>query len=232
LFAHWPVPAADLRPFVPPALTVQEYDGTSWVGLVPFRMDNVMVRGMPNLPGLSAFPEMNLRLYVELDGKPGVWFISLDADNRPAVWGARWLFNLPYFAAAMTVRREGERVAYASVRRGAGPRVAFAGTYGPASTAPAPSRPGSLEHFLTERYCLYSQLRDGRIQRLEIHHLPWPLQTAAADITENTVLSAQGIDRLLGAGPTASPPLLHFAHRLDVLFWAPETVRPAGWAQT
>ncbi|HEY0707276.1 MAG TPA: DUF2071 domain-containing protein, partial [Polyangia bacterium] len=192
LFAHWPVPAERLRRFVPPALTVQEFGGTSWVGLVPFRMDNVTGRGLPNLPGLSAFPEMNLRLYVELDGKPGVWFISLDADKRPAVWGARWALNLPYFAAAMSLRQNGADVIYDSARRGHGARVAFRGTYRPTS-APAPARPGSLEHFLAERYCLYNQRRDGAIQRLEIHHLPWPLQTAAAEIRENTVLSGQGV---------------------------------------
>ncbi|HEY0714510.1 MAG TPA: DUF2071 domain-containing protein [Polyangia bacterium] len=225
LFAHWPVPAERLRPFVPPALTVQEHEGTSWVGLVPFRMDNVSARGLPNLPGLSAFPEMNLRLYVELDGRPGVWFISLDADKRPAVWGARLSLNLPYFAAAMSVTNKGDRVHYASVRRGQGARVAFRARYWPTSAEQRHAQAGTLDHFLTERYCLYNQRRDGRIQRLDIHHLPWPLQPAAAEIDENTVAAAQGITATEGA------PLLHFARKLDVLAWPPKTVRPAGTAR-
>src|SRR4051794_15783952 len=96
LFAHWPVPAADLRRLVPDGLRVQEFDGTSWVGVVPFRMAGVMRRSLPDLPWVSAFPELNLRLYVERDGKPGVWFLSLDAANALAVWAARRLFHLPY----------------------------------------------------------------------------------------------------------------------------------------
>src|SRR5688572_28968890 len=102
LFAHWPVPAAVLRPLVPEELRIEEYDGTSWVGVVPFRMSGVMLRPLPDLPGISAFPELNVRLYVERDGKSGVWFLSLDAYNRLAVWGARRFFHLPYFHARMS----------------------------------------------------------------------------------------------------------------------------------
>lgn len=216
LFAHWPVPAARLRPLVPPALTVQEFDGTSWVGLVPFRMADVIVRGAPALPGLSAFPEMNLRLYVEAEGKAGVWFVSLDAASRPAVWGARRFFHLPYFLADMSARDDGVRVHYQSVRRRpAAPRIAFRAVYQPTSP-PAPAAPGTLEHFLTERYCLYAQATAGGLRRLQIHHPPWPLQSAAALIDENTVGAAQGIAL---AGP---PPLLHFSRRIDVVAWTPE----------
>jgi uncharacterized protein YqjF (DUF2071 family) len=133
LFAHWPVPAARLRPLVPPAVSIQERDGTAWVGVVPFRMEGVMRRPLPDVPGLSAFPELNLRLYVEVDGKPGVWFISLDAANRVAVWGARRFFHLPYFLADMESRDDGQRIHYSSVRRAPGARVAFRCVYGPTS---------------------------------------------------------------------------------------------------
>src|SRR5690606_35517478 len=96
LFIHWPVPTAALRPHVPSELSIQEFDGTSWIGLVPFRMAGVMRRPFPDIPGLSAFPELNVRLYVEAEGKPGVWFLSLDATNPLAVWAARRYFHLPY----------------------------------------------------------------------------------------------------------------------------------------
>src|SRR4051812_34274232 len=217
LFAHWPVPAARLRALVPPRMEIQEHDGTSWVGVVPFRMEGVTLRPLPDLPGVSAFPELNLRLYVTLDGKPGVWFISLDAANRLAVWGARRFFHLPYFNADMDAREEGGVAVYRSVRSGPGSRVAFRGAYAPTSDVFA-AKPGSLEHFLTERYCLYAQAPGGAIVRADIHHMPWPLQTARADIAENTIGDAQGITL---AGP---PPLLHFARRLDVVNWFPVRV--------
>ena len=176
-----------------------------------------MLRPLPDLPGVSAFPELNLRLYVELDGKPGVWFISLDAANRLAVRAARLLFQLPYFHAHMTVEREGERIRYRSERRSRGPRVAFKGRYAPTSGI-FESRRGTIEHFLTERYCLYTQGRDGAILRAEVHHWPWPLQQAEAELEENAVAQPQGIDL------TGPPPLLHFSRELDVVVWPLERV--------
>jgi uncharacterized protein YqjF (DUF2071 family) len=217
LFAHWPVPASELRRFVPAALAIDEFDGTSWVGVVPFRMAGVSARFMPDVPGLSAFPELNLRLYVEHEGKPGVWFISLDATNPLAVWTARRVFHLPYFRADMRVSHDGERVLYESVRQDASARVAFAGNYGPAS----PQRhaaPGGLEHFLTERYCLYTSAPDGALLRADVHHEPWPLQDALLELSENEIAGPQGI-------PLAGQPaLLHFCRRLDVIGWLPEQV--------
>ena len=177
-----------------------------------------MARGLPDVPGVSAFPELNLRLYVHVDGKPGVWFVSLDAASRLAVWGARRFFHLPYFHADMEAREEGGRVVYRSVRRTGGPRVAFRGSYGPTSEV-IEARPGSLEHFLTERYCLYARAPDGGIVRVDIHHRPWSLQRASAELAENTVGEAQGI-------PLTGPPaLLHFSRRLDVVNWWPERLR-------
>jgi uncharacterized protein YqjF (DUF2071 family) len=214
LFAHWPVPAAALRPFVPPALEIDEHDGTSWVGLVPFRMQGVMARWLPDMPGVSAFPELNLRLYVRAAGKGGVLFISLDADNALAVWGARRFFHLPYFRSDMVVHEQQGRIHYRSVRRpgSSDRRIAFRGVYEPLS-APFVAQPGSLEHFLTERYCLYTCDRAGALLRAEIHHDPWPLQLAGADIVENTMGDGQGV-------PLPGPPLLlHFSRRQDVIVW-------------
>lgn len=177
-----------------------------------------MARPLPDLPGVSAFAELNLRLYVRHGGKPGVWFVSLDAANGLAVWAARRFFHLPYFRADMEVREDGQRLHYFSNRRGAAAPVVFRGEYGPVSDV-ALARPGTLEHFLTERYCLYTHDRSGAILRAEIHHAPWPLQRASATIDENTIGDAQGL-------PLEGPPtLLHFSRRLDVVVWPIERAR-------
>ena len=169
LFAHWPIPTALLRPLVPEALTIQTFDGSSWVGVVPFRMEGVMRRPWPDLPWISAFPELNVRLYVEKDGRPGVWFLSLDAANPIAVWAARRFFHLPYYWARMDVRPTDDGIAYTSARRRDDAR--FEAHYRPSST-PYAATPGTLEHFLTERYCLYAQTKRGRLLRTEVHHAP------------------------------------------------------------
>lgn len=215
LFAHWPVPARELRRFVPEALDIDERDGTSWVGLVPFRMRDVTLRGAPSLPWLSRFAEMNLRLYVTRDDRPGVWFISLDAARKAAVWAARRWFHLPYFHARIAVREEGPRVSYDAARLEGDAVVRFRARYWPISS-PYEAKPGTLEHFLTERYCLYSQAPDGALYRGDVHHQPWPLQHAAAAIEVNDVAGPQGITL------TGEPALLHFAKRIDVVVWAVE----------
>lgn len=219
LFAHWPVPASALQAAVPPGVVIDEFEGTSWVGVVPFHMTDVMLRGLPSLPWISAFPEINLRLYVRVNDRPGVWFVSLDAANPLAVWAARRFFRLPYYRADMTVTKDAERIRYSSVRRAQGPRIAFRGAYWPTG-AGFEARRGTIEHFLTERYCLYTQTPAGEILDAHVHHLPWPLQPAAAEIEENTIARAVGIDL---AGP---PPLLHFSQRLDVAIWSAGRVRP------
>jgi uncharacterized protein YqjF (DUF2071 family) len=213
LFAHWPVAASLVRPLVPAGLHVQEFDGTSWVGVVPFRMTGVMRRPLPDIPWISAFPELNVRLYVERDGKAGVWFLSLDAGNPLAVWAARRFFFLPYHRATMSVSEDGDAIRYASRRTGA----AFSATYRPTSDVYR-AVAGSLEHWLTERYCLYARAPDGSLWRNEVHHAPWPLQPAEATLRENTMLAVYGF------AMTDPPALLHFARRLDVVVWNGEPV--------
>ncbi len=213
LFAHWRIPAKTLRSLVPEPLEVQEFDGTSWVGVVPFRMSGVMRRPLPDLPWVSAFPELNVRLYVSDGHKPGVWFLSLDATNPLAVWAARRFFHLPYFRARMSCERRGDDIRYRSERPGA----SFAGSYGPASPVFA-AQSGSLEHFLTERYCLYARAPDGSLWRNEVHHMPWPLQRAHAEIERNSMLAVHGLSL---EGP---PSLVHFARSLDVAVWSGERV--------
>jgi uncharacterized protein YqjF (DUF2071 family) len=211
LFAHWPVPATTLRALVPTKLELQEFDGTAWLGLVPFRMAGVMRRPWPDLPWVSAFPELNLRTYVALDGKPGVWFLSLDAASSLAVWVARRFFFLPYYLADMSIAEDGSGVRYRSTRNGA----EVLASYRPTSE-PYRARVGSLEHWLTERYCLYAEAPDGSLWRNQVHHHPWPLQSAAAQIERNTLLASHGISL------QEPPALLHFARRLDVVVWKAE----------
>jgi uncharacterized protein YqjF (DUF2071 family) len=218
LFAHWPVGPDLVRPFLPPGLELQTWAGRAWLGVVPFEMRGVRPRFAPPVPGVSAFPELNLRTYVVRGNRPGVWFFSLDAANPLAVRAARLGFHLPYFDAQMRCTLQGRAVHYQSVRRHRGMApAAFRADYTP--TGPVyTSAPGSLEHWLTERYCLYAADRRGRLWRGDIHHAPWPLQPAEATITTNHLT-----DRL-GLMLDPHPPLLHFARRIDVTAWLPERV--------
>lgn len=217
LFAHWPVPAEQLRSLVPEQLEIQEFDGVSWIGVVPFSMAGVMRRPLPDLPYFSQFPELNLRLYVEYEGQPGVWFLSLDADNSAAVWAARRFFHLPYFKATMSSRPRGSRHVYSSKRAQSTGTVQFEAEYGPTG-AVYESEPGTLEHWLTERYCLFAQAPNGSIYRAEVHHHPWPLQPAEAAIEENDLFVPHGLSI---DGP---PELLHYSERIDVVVWSPTRV--------
>jgi len=216
LFAHWPVPEAMLRPHVPAILSIDTFEGQGWLGVVPFRMSGVRLRGTPAVPWLSAFPELNVRTYVVADEKPGVWFFSLDAGNAIAVAIARAWFHLPYFRARMSCRDREGWIEYGSERtHGGATSGVLLGRYRPVG-AIFSVQSGSLEHFLTERYCLYTADDAGRIIRGEIHHAPWPLQAAQAELAKNTMAEAAGFS-LSGVQP-----LLHFAKRQDVIVWPPQ----------
>jgi uncharacterized protein YqjF (DUF2071 family) len=223
LFAHWPVGAALLRSRMPPGLPLDVYDGQAWVGVVPFRMTNVAPRFVPALPWVSEFAELNVRTYVTFDGKPGVYFFSLDAESSLAVAAARSLLHLPYFTAHMDVRSDRQRVDYTSRRVGDGAPAELVAGYEPVGS-PFRAEPGTLDYFLTERYCLYNVDARFRVYRLEIHHPPWTLQRAQAVFDVNTMAEAAGV-RL-----PAVAPVLHFSRRQDMLAWGPETleaVRPS-----
>jgi len=209
LFAHWPIEPQALRPLVPPRLLLDLFQGRCWIGVVPFRMSHIHARGLPPMPGLSRFPELNVRTYVMLEGKPGVYFFSLDAANLAAVWAARTFYRLPYFHALMSAEIQDDWIAYSSERRG-GP-AEFRGRYRPIKSVEL-GCPGNLEHWLTERYCLYTTV-GSEVFRAEVHHEPWPLQTAEAEIEINTVAQAAEIP------PFAGDPLLHFSRKLEVLIW-------------
>jgi uncharacterized protein YqjF (DUF2071 family) len=219
LFTHWPVSAEDVRPHIPGRLEIDTFERQAWLAVVPFRMSGVRLRGTPPVPWLSKFPELNVRTYVVADGKPGVWFFSLDAANSLAVAVARAWFHLPYFYARMSCEEREGWVRYRSERthRNASNAVLL-GHYRPTGESFL-AKPGTLEHFLTERYCLYTHDPHGRVIRGEIHHPPWTLQLAEAEFSENTLAKAAGFSL------PAQKPLLHFAGRQDVVVWQPERLK-------
>jgi uncharacterized protein YqjF (DUF2071 family) len=214
LFAHWPVAPAALRPLIPAGLQLETFAGDAWVGVVPFHLSRIAPRGSPERLGVG-FPELNVRTYVTFGEIPGIWFFSLDAARLSAVVGARAAYHLPYYWAVMQIETAGW-IDYTSRRLFSPGGAAFAGRYWP--TGPVfESAPGSLEEWLTARYCLYAADRQGRLYRAEINHGPWPLQPAEADITMNTTAAPLGLV-LTGA------PLLHFARCLDMVTWLPERI--------
>ena len=225
LFAHWPVPVEALRPLVPAALDIDTFEGQAWLGVVPFRMEDVAPRFVPAPPGPGAFPELNVRTYVTRKGRGGVWFLSLDARSRLAVEAARAAFHLPYYRARMSADADAGWIEYRSERADPrGPAAIFDGRYRPTGPA-ALAQTGSLEAFLTDRMGLYASDADGWLSWTAIRHAPWPLQPAEAEIRTNTMAASHGIEL-----PT-TPPLLQFAKRVDVRAWWPRPIRVAAAGQ-
>jgi uncharacterized protein len=213
LFAHWPVPPKSVESRLPAGIELDVFDGDAWIGIVPFRMTNVAPRGVPSLPGISEFPEINVRTYVKAGCRPGVYFFSLDAASAFAVRAARLLLNLPYYRASIAVTNRADAIEFESQRDGEA--ASFRATYKPLGERFVAAQ-GSLEYFLTERYCLYHFDRRRRPYRLEIHHPPWKLRTARAEITDGRIAASAGFE--LGG----REPLLHVAERQDVVAWAPQ----------
>lgn len=218
LFAHWPMRSAEIEALLPEGLEADICQGSAWIGVVPFWMDRIRMRGMPQIPGARKFPELNLRTYVRetRTRTPGVYFFSLDAASLLAVIAARSLFDLPYYWSQMSIKPRGDReFAYYSRRLLSGKPVRFAARYrglGPTHKL-AQSKPGSIEYFLTERYCLFTKNAMGRLVRADIHHVPWPLEEAEAEITQNDLAAHVGL-RL-----PDTPPLLHYSRHLAVYVW-------------
>jgi uncharacterized protein YqjF (DUF2071 family) len=211
LFAHWRVPREELERVVPPQLPIDSFDGSAWLGVTPFLVSGLRIRGTLPVPVLSRFPELNVRTYVSVEGKPGIYFLSLDAASRAAVATARRVYRLPYHHAEMTQERAPAAVRFSSTRVSRdGPPAAFRGSYRPAGSAPVVG--GSLEYYLAERYCLYTLDERQRVLRGDIHHPPWPLQPAEAEFEVNTMTCPFEI-RLEGE------PILHFSRRQDVVLW-------------
>jgi uncharacterized protein YqjF (DUF2071 family) len=214
-FLHWEVEAAALRPLVPAALDLDTCEGRAYVGIVPFTIPWTKAPFAP-LPLLPAFHEINLRTYVRFQGRdPGVWFFSLDAASALAVAGARLGYGLPYHRARMKLELAGDTVRYESRRRSGG--ATFTGRYAPRGPV-RNAAPGSLEHFLAERYLLYAR-HAGVLLKAAVAHAPYPLQDADAAVEEETLCAAAGLP------PVASAPLAHFASGVDVHIYAPVPAR-------
>jgi uncharacterized protein YqjF (DUF2071 family) len=209
LFAHWRVDAAELARLLPPEVPPDTHDGTGWLGITPFRLTNLRLRGIPPLPRLSSFPELNVRTYATVDGKPGIWFFTLDAASQLAVEAAKRTYKLPYHRSRMSAERHGSFVHYESSRANAAFSARYRGE-GDLFTA----EEETLEYFLTERYCLYTA-DGGRLYRAEIHHPPWRLQRGEAHIDLNT-MSPLPL-------PDEEPHLL-FSPRQDVVVWSLEEI--------
>lgn len=215
-FLHWRVPAELVQASLPTGLEVDTFDNSAWIGLVPFAMPIIRPRYWPpgiTLPRVTEFRECNVRTYATLNGTKGVWFYSLDAGSPLACWAARTFWQLPYYRAKIRVMRADDTISYTVQRRhktyrGGGPMMRARWTIG--DRLP-PSKPGSLEHFLTERYWLFAQRRNGRLERGRVSHPQWPLRSATLlDLEDELVASA-------GFGALDHMPIVHAADPIDVL---------------
>ena len=217
LFMHWRLPAERLRAAVPAELELDTYEGEAWIGVLPFTIWNMRASFLPPVPGLSEMHELNVRTYVHYKGVPGIFFFSLDATSLLAVIGARTFFLLPYYTADMSLKQEGDRIIYHSRRTHANaPAAVFDATWQIGSPLEA-AQPGSLDFFLTERYCFFT-VHEGAVYRCRIHHPPWPLSTASVSTYHSTMIESHGL-------PTPSgEPLLHYAEELTVDIWPLERV--------
>lgn len=212
LFMHWRIDEELLRPLIPAPLVIDTFDGAAWIGVIPFTMWGIRASFLPPIPGTSAFHELNVRTYVHFNGVPGVWFFSLDAANKLAVWGARKFYYLPYYNAAMSLAQTGNTIHYSSRREDKRGAQATLNTSWSIGDVLAPSQPDSVEFFLTERYCLYSE-HDGRVHQARIHHKHWPLKSASLISNDSTMIESLGLPTPKGE------PLLHYAEEISVDIW-------------
>ena len=206
LFLHWPIPVESVQALLPPGLSVDTWEGLAWVGVVPFTMQGVRPRGLPVVPGLSDFHELNVRTYVHAGGRdPGVWFFSLDAARSIPVRLARRLWHLPYHRAEMSLLRRGTEIAYASERRWPAPVPAHFRARWRVGPALGPAAPGSFEHFLVERYLLYARSPAG-LRMGQVHHTPYPLHGAALLDLDHHLLEPAGLPAVRGAPHVLASP--------------------------
>lgn len=219
LFMHWRMDEKLLRPLIPEELTIDTFDGSAWIAVTPFTMWDIRAFPpfLPPVPGLSRMHELNVRTYVHLDKVPGVWFFSLDANSSVAVMTARTFFHLPYFNAEMSLEQEGDEIVYASERTERDEAKAKLNATWRIGETLDYSHPGSLEFFLTERYCLYTKHKQ-KLYRASIFHDPWPLRKATLSSFDSNMIEAHGL-------PTPKDePLLHYAEEISVDIWPLEEV--------
>lgn len=215
LFLHWPIEPELLRPLIPDPLVIETFDGRAWLGVTPFHLEDVRPSFLPAFPGLSSFHEVNVRTYVRYGQSPGVWFFSLDASKLIPVVAARTFFMLPYYRANIRFLQADETFAF-NMRRSEPDNAELRVSWRVGQPLRSPE-PGSLEHFLVERYRLFAT--DGaRLYEAEIHHSTWPLETVEVDVQQCTLVSALGLPN-----PEA-PPLAHFSRGVEPEIWAPSEI--------
>jgi uncharacterized protein len=213
LFAHWPVPADDVRPLVPAPLEVDFWAGQAWVSVVTLRASGVRLRFVPPVPLLSTLHQVNLRTYVHYQGEPGVYFITIDTDHLPAALGARLLYRLPYYYARIVMRNQGKEVSWASRRATPGTEPAeFRATYRPTGELFTPG-PATLDAWLLNRFRLFMVTGGGQPKRGEIRHSEWHLHNAALAIEHDSLSAARGV-----RVPSVAP-VTHYAAQESALFW-------------
>ncbi len=226
LFVHWPIAESEMAALLPEWLEADVFQGTAWLGAVPFWLDRIKIRGIPHLPGLGRFPDLNLRTYVRdrFTGTVGIYSFSIDAGGLMVVAAARAIYHLPYHWAEMRMEQRSERgFAFFSRRRLAASPIIFNAHYrglGPSSKLADP-RPGSLEYFLSERSWLFSTNRAGEPVRAHLHHVPSPIENAEAEIDRNDLPAS------IGLRMPACEPVLYYSRRLAVYVWPAELLRPA-----
>ncbi len=228
LFAHWEFSPSLVEPLLPAGLQLDTFEGSAWIGIVPFRMNKVRMRYLPGFPTVARFLELNVRTYVTHNGIRGVYFFSLDAESRLAVAGARTWFRLPYYFASMSLAVGSNSEEEDSLNNGCN-TIHYRSTRSDRRGEPAnlscryrstgtnvAAKPDSLASFLTERYCLYT-VSGGNILQGHVHHVPWTLETAEAEFIENSMLSPLSLQ-------ASGEPLLYYSRSLETLEWAPRTI--------
>lgn len=213
LFIHYPIRVETLRKLVPANLPLDVYDSWGWIGIIPFNTAEVRLR---SIPWATAFPEVNVRTYITIDGKPGVYFFSLDATHLPTVLFASTFCFVPYYHAKIDFQGKDQQQSYRfiSKRRTDQSIIQLDCSYAPATESkPTRAEKGSFDEWLTERYCFYTTTAKGTILRCDILHQPWQLQRVEVDIHANSLLSEQGI------AVEQVEPVLHYSQGASVRIW-------------
>lgn len=211
LFLHWKADLEDLRRRIPEPLEIDTFEGSPYIGIVPFDMEGIAPRGLPAVKAISDFPEINVRTYVTYQGKPGVWFFSLDVPKPLAAWIARTLFKLNYRNAQIDVTEDHlGSIDYRHQHQ----VEKFSANYWP--VAPVSPLKNSFETWATERYCLYTRIGKSGIYRTEVQHPRWPLEFAQVNIRENTLLEGFAIGEMHHSAL--------FARHIDVVAYPPKRI--------
>ena len=221
LFLHWTVDRDAIQRTLPPGLYCDTFAGTGWLAIVPFAMRGVRPAGLPAVGPLSNFLELNVRTYVHDEaGVPGVWFYSLDCNQQLAVWVARTFFRLPYEHATMSAEFAATND-YRCQRRGAAAEARYRWN---ADGTVHPAKPGGLEFFLLERYCLYAS-RGGRLFRGQVAHQPYEYGNARMEEISSLPAEQAGF-----AGLASKPQHICYAPGVDVRILGLERLAPRAAA--